>query len=223
MKQTIPFKKDVFFKTQVNEITSISLEHHVEVVKNNTISGNFIITGEYKMTEASINKDNFEFDIPFDVALNEGYIIDNAKTQITDFFYEIVNNEILRINIEITINDLEVVAKQEVRNTPYEDTNEIPIIVQEEEKIEEIISLENTIVKQEIAEETKRVNVKQVSDLFKQLDEEESFSTYKVYIVREGDNIDSILDMYAIDIVTLEKYNNLESIEIGDKIIIPTK
>ena len=50
MKQIIPFKKDLLFKTTVNEITSISLEHQIMIKKEDHLSGEFHISGDYKMT-----------------------------------------------------------------------------------------------------------------------------------------------------------------------------
>ena len=51
MKQIIPFKKELPFKTKVSEITSISLERDIEVTEDKVVSGAFHITGDYKMNE----------------------------------------------------------------------------------------------------------------------------------------------------------------------------
>ena len=53
------------------------------------------------------------------------------------------------------------------------------------------------------------------------MDTKETYTTYKVYIVREGDSIDTILQKYSVSREILEKYNNLNEINLGDKIIIP--
>ena len=45
MKNIIPFKKDVIFKTNISEVTSISLENTL-VVEEDTIKGDFIVSGE---------------------------------------------------------------------------------------------------------------------------------------------------------------------------------
>ena len=45
--------------------------------------------------------------------------------------------------------------------------------------------------------------------------------TYKVYIVREGDTIESILEKYAVTLEQVTKYNVINELNIGDKIIIP--
>ena len=49
MKQIVPFKKELPFKTKVSEITSISLERKINVEEEGIITGVFHITGDYKM------------------------------------------------------------------------------------------------------------------------------------------------------------------------------
>ena len=103
MKQIIPFKKDLLFKTKVSEITSISLEHSIAIKNSEKISGEFHITGDYKMTEASINRENFNFKIPFDIELESKYIPSTLTIDIDNFYYEVVNNEALQVNIDLYI------------------------------------------------------------------------------------------------------------------------
>ena len=47
------------------------------------------------------------------------------------------------------------------------------------------------------------------------------FITYKVCIIREGDSIESIIDKYNTSLESLKKYNVINELNIGDKIIIP--
>lgn len=220
MKQIIPFKKDVFFKTQVNEITSISLEHNYTTNDNNIINGEFIIQGDYKMTEASINKEIFSFKLPFDIAIDDVYDHNDCTCNISDFFYEIIDSEVLRTNIELTIENLQYKFIEPVEDNCLE-KNVLRSDIYQETTVEEI--LENINQPTTTDENVPLFNTNTTMDLFKQLDEEEVFSTYKVYIVREGDLIEEILEKYEIDKETLSLYNNLESIELGDKLIIPTK
>jgi len=42
-----------------------------------------------------------------------------------------------------------------------------------------------------------------------------------VYIVREGDTIDSIMSKYKITRDLLNEYNDLNELKLGDKLIIP--
>lgn len=106
MKQTIPFKKDIIFKTKISEITSISLEHTLDL-DDDMVSGDFVVSGDYKMTEASLNKENFLYKLPFDIALDSRYDTSKLKIEIEDFYYEIINDDVLRVNIEVSLDGLE--------------------------------------------------------------------------------------------------------------------
>ena len=91
MKKIVPFKHDLFFKENIDEITSISLEHTLKSDSNNQISGEFIITGEYKITKQSINVDKFEFNVPFFITVDEKYDTSDVVVDIEDFYYETIN------------------------------------------------------------------------------------------------------------------------------------
>ena len=70
MKKTIPFKKDITFKTSIAEVTSISLEHTLNKQENNVV-GNFIVSGDYKVTDTSNTTLEFYHDLPFNIELDE--------------------------------------------------------------------------------------------------------------------------------------------------------
>lgn len=53
-------------------------------------------------------------------------------------------------------------------------------------------------------------------------DSDETFATYSVYIFRANDTIEMIMDKYQVTKEELENYNDLSSLTIGSKIIIPT-
>ena len=73
MKQIISFKKELPFKTKVSDITSISLERDINVEDDGIVTGMFHITGDYKMNEGSINREEFSFELPFDITLDPRY------------------------------------------------------------------------------------------------------------------------------------------------------
>ena len=106
MKKIVPFKKEIIFKTNVSEITSISLEHNLHIEDNNLITGNFIISGEYKVADTSINTEVFNFELPFDINVDDKYDLNNVNVDIDDFYYEIVNNKSLEVNIEVLVDKL---------------------------------------------------------------------------------------------------------------------
>ena len=140
MKQIIPFKKDLLFKTTVNEITSISLEHQIMIKKEDHLSGEFHISGDYKMTEASINRESFYFKIPFDIELDNQYQVDSITVDIDNFYYEVINNESLQVNIDLYIEG----EKKEKEDPP------IPPLPEEKTTLEKL-----NLKKEEEQEKTK--------------------------------------------------------------------
>lgn len=201
MKKIIPFKKNIKFDNNIYEITSISLEHTLHK-EENTISGNFIISGEYRVTENSVDTLPFNESLPFTIELTNKYNINNAQIDINDFYYEIVDNKILGINIEVKIDKIEEIIEEpkeiiEVINNPVEEPVNIRCI---EEEPKEIIE-ENSI--------------------FANIDNQNNYVNYRVYIVRENDTLESIMNDYQVTKEEIEQYNDISSIKIGDKIIIP--
>lgn len=210
MKKIVPFKKNIEFDSNIAEISSISLEHTLKLKEENLVSGEFIISGTYKMTEASLNVDPFEYKLPFDISIDKKYDTKNIDVDINDFYYEVVNNEILSINIEVSLDGLE--EKEEVRMT--------------EEKIETLEENEDkdtqetqTVSKQENEEVSRDEST--TKSIFENLDENERYAIYKVHVVTENDTTESIMNKYTITKEELEAYNDLSDLKIGDKLIIP--
>ena len=102
MNCKIPFTKDIDFERKLYEITSISLEHETKV-EDNTLKGNFIIAGDYKSHEVSVNKEPFSYILPFEIALAENIDKDTIEFMIEDFTYEIIDNSILRVKIDFNV------------------------------------------------------------------------------------------------------------------------
>lgn len=191
MKNIIPFKHEIIFKTNINEITSISLENTLSI-ENDKLCGDFIISGDYKETAESDSK-VFDIKLPFSTVI-DGYDTRNASIDIDDFYYEIKNNNVLFISIDILIDKLE----------------------------EKIIKEDRIDIEEEKEEE--RVDTSIITEVFNEPTfYEDSYVEYNVYILRDGDTIDTILDKYNTTIEDLKKYNNLDDLKIGDKIIIPNE
>lgn len=199
MKKIIPFSKDIEFDTNVAEINSISLEHTLKLKEENLVSGEFIVSGTYKMTDTSLNTDSFEYKIPFDISIDKKYDTKDIDIDINDFYYEVINNKILSINIEVSIDGLKEKEEKEV--------------VEEPEVLEE--TLENDSLERKESEESAK-------SIFEDLDENERYSVYKVHVVTENDTIENILQKYEITKEELEAYNDLKDMQIGDKLIIPS-
>ena len=217
MKKIIPFKKKLNFDTNVSEITSISLENTLGV-KENIISGELIINGTYKITESSIKIDNFEFKIPVDIDIDDKYKIEDIIIDIDDFYYEIINNNILEVNIDIKIDNL--TEKEQINNIIEESIkdkieNENKRCIEEEFKN----NIEKETKNKKNEEEIKKENQIKKEENNQSLQEE--YSTYHIYIVREGDSLETIMTKYKRKKEDLVEYNDPSEIKIGDKIIIP--
>ena len=58
-------------------------------------------------------------------------------------------------------------------------------------------------------------------NLFDDFSSSDTYATYHVYVVKEEDTLDTILNKYEISKEDLENYNNISDIKKGDKLIIP--
>lgn len=225
MKQIVPFKKDLLFKTKVSEITSISLEREIDTSEAGIITGVFHITGDYKMNEGSINRDNFSFDLPFDITLDPRYDMSSVKADIEDFYYDIINNDTLKVNIDLFIEaeylEEEPVMEEQVVEEPVREEVTQEVREEREEEKMDTIDIKKNDVKDVVSDEVREDDNITASDLFSNLDDTETYTTYYVYIVKEEDTIDKILVKYGISKDELESYNDITNIKPGDKVIIP--
>ena len=250
MKIIIPFKKEVVFKDNISEITSISLEHHL-TLNDYLVKGNFLITGEYKVSDASITVLPFNLELPIALSIEDRYDTNKAVCDIDDFYYEIINDRKLSISIDISVDKLSEKDIKEVDKTVevLEDCSDTEIVnvednrcIDMEEKnlksdnVEESLETNND-VKEEIKEirdnkieerETKDKKIdkadevnKKIKTLFNTDNNAEEYITYQIYIIRDGDTVDSIIAKYDIDVESLKEYNDISDLKIGDKIIIP--
>lgn len=189
MKKIVPFTKEILFNTNIAQISSISLEHKLKIL-NNLVSLEFLVSGSYKVTDSSEVTDEFEYKLPFDISIDKKYDMSSAAVDINDFYYEVKNNKILMVNIEIVIDGLE-----EVR----EDTLDVESLDVPDEKDE----------------------IEEVKSVFSSLDDGERFVTYKVHVLGENDTLDSIMQNYGVTREELQEYNDLDNLNVLDKVIIP--
>ena len=229
MKNIIPFKKDVIFKTNLSEITSISLENTL-TLKDDTISGDFIISGDYKVSDKSTTVEPFELNIPFEIVLDDRFDTKRATIDIDDFYYEIVNNNVLSVSIDVLVDHLQekplVELEELVDVTPvrtvidYEEEDEMEKVITKNEVIEErCIEEEEELPKRD---DTKVEIEEKINSIFNNSTfSDEVYVTYNVFILRDGDTLDSIIEKYNITKEELEKYNDLSNLQLGDKLIIP--
>ncbi len=251
MKQIIPFKKDLPFKTKVSDITSISLERKIEILDGGIVTGTFYITGDYKMNEGSINREKFSFDLPFDITLDPRYDVNSVKADIEDFYYDVINEDTLKVNIDLYIEaeylpdtslDNNILTEEDKSNNemndvqkedePVEEDRNIMMESKSDSKNDENIEIEKDkeVTSEKINNDDATMNDSDIerndvddfaNDLFSNLDNTETYTTYYVYIVKEEDTIDKIISLYGVTKDDIENYNDITSIKPGDKVIIP--
>jgi LysM repeat protein len=218
MKEIIPLKKDIIFKTRIKEITNISLDHDFKIL-DDMVEGVLYLSGTYKMTEASVVEEEFLHNIPFSIVISKRIKKDTIKIEIDDFKYEI-EKDVMKVNVELELSCEE--EETEVVKEDYDNVEE-PVNTEEETELDNYINnyFQNDIV--DIKEENKQVNIEEnISNITNTIiNNENKYYTYKVYIVREGDTVETICSKYNVLVEDLKGYNDLSNLNVGDKIIIP--
>lgn len=208
MNCIIPYTKEITFDSKIAEITSISLEHEMSI-NEGEILGNFIISGEFKAHELSVNTEAFEHTLPFSVDISDRVIKETIKFEITDFSYELLDDSILKIMIEFSVTGEEQEETEEpveIREELFEDPE--TAFFSEESIPEEGFNLDA----RETKEETITSSVNNATDTYK---------TYHVHIVKENESIEAICTMYNTNQNLISEYNDINNIVPGDKLIIP--
>lgn len=236
MKQIIPFVKDISLAPKIYEITSIALEHNLKMENSDSVVGSFTVSGKYRINDISINEEVFEENIPFDITLDSKYDASKVTIDIDDFYYEIINDEFLRVHIDVLVDNL-VYEKEKVEK-PVEVKKEErqSIMPNKDERNDDLMNdnvitsnkNEDTLIREEDSkkEAKKEASEEREGDITSKIetglfDKEEKYITYKVHIVRDTETIDEITTKYNVSKEELEKYNDLNNIVLGTKIIIP--
>ncbi len=298
MRQIIPFKKELLFKTKISEITSISLEHTLRLVEDNFVSGEFHISGDYKMTEASINREKFYFTLPFEINLDDDYISDSVSIDIDNFYYEVVNDDSLQVNIDVFVDgekkkvlDDNSILESDVSNETLDEIVDSSCATCRDVNLEnlesvsedgevnidkEVDSNDNNNISNNIIDisssnnstmEEENINNYDIDNSFSNIDTNrdnidktidymevpkvsfsniqsssvddvipsnnfnffntenfgtDTYVTYYVYIVKEDDTIDGIMDKFNVSKEDIANYNDISDIKKGTKLIIPT-
>lgn len=271
VKKIIPFRKDLEFNTPLYEVTSISLEHHLTKKTDTLISGNFIISGDYKQTESSENKDPFNFTLPFDIALATKIDLDDMLLDVDDFYYETGKNT-LKVNIDLLLDATEIGEPEKekedreningkdvesIDSNTYNDNeasrvpDEFNDVNYKKPQLENLPnSLDNSRVSLDDIQNdnfmdsinndnvsdngtsnivdsniniNENQNINENNNLFASFETADTYTAYRVYLIKEDDTIDTILKKYNVTKDDLSAYNDLSDIKYGDKIIIPYK
>ena len=232
MNEVFTIDREFLFKSTIHEITSISIEHNYDINGSN-LEGEFIISGDYRLHEISINKEDFSFKIPFTHEIRSNVNLDTIDVEITDFSYDFNNGDELTVHVEYLVKGDEAVLEfsDEDKLNEFLDNNKAVEVVSllDEAKDEKTKEEEKTVDNK--VEDTPKENIddrnqnddKKIDEnmILNSINEEEEYIKYHVHTVTMNDTIESITSMYKISLNTLKKYNSFENLELNMKLIIP--
>ena len=247
MNDVFVLDEEFNFSDKIHEITSIAIEHKYDI-NGSKCEGEFIISGDYRLHEITVNKEEFSFHLPFNNEVRSNVNLDSVEIEITDFNYEL-EDDTLKVHIEYTVNGEQALIEfaEEADFDEFLKHNEAELVnlsneerTQEEsevitEKQEEVIE-EETIneieePKEEPTEEIREEESEEIveeprveineTDMISNINSEESFITYHVHTVTTADSFESISNQYNININDLKMINNIEELILGMKLIIP--
>lgn len=207
MKNVIPFTKEITFDNKISEITSISLEENYNCTED-TIDGEFIVSGDYKTHELSVNKESFLYKLPFSVDLTEKIIPDTLNFEITDFSYDILNDNVLKVNIEFSFD-----AKKDENTRDYAS------------EVEELLNTDTKDETKEVAlkeeNDLERIDKEDENTIIESINQEDNeYITYHIHIIKESETVESICAMYKTNANLIAEYNDLNEFKVGEKLII---
>ena len=223
MKQVIPFYKEIVFKNKIANLTSISLEHNEKVV-DGEVSGEFIVYGDYKVHNDTTEKEEFKYKLPFTALLPDDIDLSTVKVDITDFRYDQIDEDVLRIDIDFSIegDTLECLDEREEvleEDTINEEIDEILGIKEEVETLElPVESMEEEI---QVREDTINEEIQVIEKTEEKIETMEEYVTYHVHVVGSNDSVENIMKLYNTNLDMLNQYNDIKELKIGDKVIIP--
>lgn len=215
MNKKVNIEKKIDFSKSIGEVTAISLEHDLKFIDGWNIDGNLIVSGKYKTTLVAEKEEVFNYKIPIEITLTDFLDINTANINITDFVYDIVDDKSLLCKIELIIDGSVVEENRECDGDVIEE-KEIPKI-DDSKKDEEILDADIED-EEDILDEEEKVDEK---ELFNIDNSKETFGTFIVYIVRQNESINSIISKYNTSLEEIEKYNDINDLSIGSKLIIP--
>lgn len=103
MNKIIPFNKEITFDEEIGEITSIMVDNALSFQDTYTITGELIVKGSHKYGDII---EDFNYPIPTTISVDEKYDTKNAKISVDDFYYEIINDDTLKIKIDLILDNL---------------------------------------------------------------------------------------------------------------------
>lgn len=235
MSEAFVVERDFLFKDSIFEITSISVEHD-EDINGSNLEGDFIISGDYRLHEISINKEDFSFKLPFTHEIRSNVNLDTVNLEITDFTYELNNNDELHVHIEYIVSGeqslIEFADEKDLDEFLNKTDAEVVDLTEDEPRFkevskEEILNIPAEDSKKEKKEESKK-EIKEdkpseisTNNIIGSINADETYVKYHVHTVMQNDTLEGILDKYKITLTDLKKYNTFEALEVNMKLVIP--
>lgn len=235
MSEAFVVERDFLFKDSIFEITSISVEHD-EDINGSNLEGDFIISGDYRLHEISINKEDFSFKLPFTHEIRSNINLDTVNLEITDFTYELNNNDELHVHIEYIVSGeqslIEFADEKDLNEFLNKTDAEVVDLTEDEPRFkevskEEILNIPAEDSKKEEKEESKK-EIKEekqseisTNNIIGSINADETYVKYHVHTVMQNDTLEGILDKYKITLTDLKKYNTFEALEVNMKLVIP--
>lgn len=235
MSEAFVVERDFLFKDSIFEITSISVEHD-EDINGSNLEGDFIISGDYRLHEISINKEDFSFKLPFTHEIRSNINLDTVNLEITDFTYELNNNDELHVHIEYIVSGeqslIEFADEKDLNEFLNKTDAEVVDLTEDEPRFKEVSKEEILNIpaedskkeeKEEPKEEVKEEKSSEIStnNIIGSINADETYVKYHVHTVMQNDTLEGILDKYKITLTDLKKYNTFEALEVNMKLVIP--
>ncbi|CDA52555.1 unknown [Clostridium sp. CAG:533] len=235
MSEAFVVERDFLFKDSIFEITSISVEHD-EDINGSNLEGDFIISGDYRLHEISINKEDFSFKLPFTHEIRSNVNLDTVNLEITDFTYELNNNDELHVHIEYIVSGeqslIEFADEKDLDEFLNKTDAEVVDLTEDEPRFKEVSKEEILNIpaedskkeeKEEPKEEIKEDKPSEIStnNIIGSINADETYVKYHVHTVMQNDTLEGILDKYKITLTDLKKYNTFEALEVNMKLVIP--
>ena len=235
MSEAFVVERDFLFKDSIFEITSISVEHD-EDINGSNLEGDFIISGDYRLHEISINKEDFSFKLPFIHEIRSNVNLDTVNLEITDFTYELNNNDELHVHIEYIVSGeqslIEFADEKDLNEFLNKTDAEVVDLTEDEPRFKEVSKEEILNIpaedskkeeKEESKEEIKEDKPSEIStnNIIGSINADETYVKYHVHTVMQNDTLEGILDKYKITLTELKKYNTFEALEVNMKLVIP--
>ena len=222
MKKIIPFSKEIIFNEEIGEIESIALEDKLTFSDLYTINGTLTIRGSHKVNEIT---NDFSYELPVLISVDTKYDTKDATIDVDDFYYEIINDKVLRVKIDLLLDnllyqDIPVISDERDMNIESDKGKSLDINFDLEKKEDELKIDSNLSGK--IKDEQKISMNNDVTSILPETVDEKEYSIYRVYTVNENDTLESILDKYKVTREDIEQYNDLQNVKKGTKLIIPS-